>query len=69
MKFAPETDIEIKEEVEIDVEQVKLYTIVVFNDDVNKFQRENGHLFFFSFLFEDIELNTNFIGKLLPYSK
>ncbi|MFN8431191.1 MAG: ATP-dependent Clp protease adaptor ClpS [Spirosomataceae bacterium] len=37
MKFAPETDIEIKVEEEIEVENIKLYAIVVFNDDVNTF--------------------------------
>ncbi|MBK6977959.1 MAG: ATP-dependent Clp protease adaptor ClpS [Cytophagaceae bacterium] len=37
MKFAPEVEIEIKEEVEVDVEAVKLYAIVVFNDEVNTF--------------------------------
>lgn len=37
MKYAPDTDVEVLEEVDIDVDQVKLYAIVVFNDDVNSF--------------------------------
>jgi ATP-dependent Clp protease adaptor protein ClpS len=37
MKFAPETDIEIKVEEEVEVDNIKLYAIVVFNDDVNTF--------------------------------
>ena len=35
MKFAPETDIEIKVEEEVEVDNIKLYAIVVFNDDVD----------------------------------
>ncbi len=35
MKFAPE--IEVIEEVDIDQEVVKLYALVVFNDDLNTF--------------------------------
>jgi ATP-dependent Clp protease adaptor protein ClpS len=37
MKYAPETDIEIIEEEEISVDEIKLYVIVIFNDDVNSF--------------------------------
>ena len=37
MKFAPETDLEIKVEEEVEVDNIKLYAIVVFNDDVNTF--------------------------------
>ncbi|MGL4630845.1 MAG: ATP-dependent Clp protease adaptor ClpS [Leadbetterella sp.] len=37
MKYAPETEIEVLDEVDIDSDVVKLYTLVVFNDDVNTF--------------------------------
>ncbi len=38
MKYAPETDVEVEEELDIDTEQIKLYSLVVFNDDVNTFE-------------------------------
>jgi ATP-dependent Clp protease adaptor protein ClpS len=37
MKFAPQTDVEVLVEEEVVVDDVKLYSIVVFNDDVNTF--------------------------------
>jgi ATP-dependent Clp protease adaptor protein ClpS len=37
MKYAPEIETEILELEEVDVETIKLYAIVVFNDDVNSF--------------------------------
>jgi ATP-dependent Clp protease adaptor protein ClpS len=37
MKWAPETDVEVLEEVDIDTEKVKLYSLVVFNDEINTF--------------------------------
>ena len=37
MKYAPETEVEVLEENEIVVDEIKLYTIVVFNDETNTF--------------------------------
>ena len=37
MKFAPQTDVEVLVEEEIVVDEVKLYSVVVFNDEVNTF--------------------------------
>jgi ATP-dependent Clp protease adaptor protein ClpS len=37
MKYAPETEVEILEDEEIEVDEIKLYTILVYNDDVNTF--------------------------------
>lgn len=38
MKFAPETDIDVLEEIEEDIDVLKLYALVVFNDDINTFE-------------------------------
>jgi ATP-dependent Clp protease adaptor protein ClpS len=37
MKFAPQTDVEVLIEEEIVVDEVKLYSVVVFNDEINTF--------------------------------
>lgn len=37
MKFAPQTDVEVLIEEEIVVDDVKLYSVVVFNDETNTF--------------------------------
>ena len=37
MKYAPETEVEVLEEIQIDEDQVKLYALVIYNDDVNSF--------------------------------
>ncbi len=37
MKFAPQTDVEVLVEEEIVVDEVKLYSVVVFNDEINTF--------------------------------
>ncbi|MBP6619990.1 ATP-dependent Clp protease adaptor ClpS [Lacihabitans sp. CCS-44] len=37
MKFAPQTDVEVLIEEEIVVDEVKLYSVVVFNDETNTF--------------------------------
>lgn len=37
MKFAPQTDVEVLIEEEIVVDAVKLYSVVVFNDETNTF--------------------------------
>ncbi len=37
MKYVPETEVEVLEEIDLAVDDIKLYTIVVFNDDVNSF--------------------------------
>ena len=37
MKNAPETDIEVLEQIEEEIDDIKLYTIVIYNDDVNSF--------------------------------
>lgn len=37
MKYVPETEVEVLEEIDLAVDEIKLYTIVVFNDDVNSF--------------------------------
>jgi ATP-dependent Clp protease adaptor protein ClpS len=37
MKFAPKTDVEVLIEEEVVVDEIKLYSIVVFNDEVNTF--------------------------------
>lgn len=37
MKFAPQTDVEVLIEEEVEVDDIKLYTIVVFNDEINTF--------------------------------
>ncbi|MCP9770929.1 ATP-dependent Clp protease adaptor ClpS [Lacihabitans sp. LS3-19] len=37
MKYAPETDVEVLIEEEIVVDEIKLYSVVVFNDEVNTF--------------------------------
>jgi ATP-dependent Clp protease adaptor protein ClpS len=38
MKYAPETEVEVLEEIITDEDQVKLYALVVFNDEVNTFE-------------------------------
>jgi ATP-dependent Clp protease adaptor protein ClpS len=38
MKYAPETEVEVEEQVDIDIDLVKLYSLVVFNDEVNTFE-------------------------------
>jgi ATP-dependent Clp protease adaptor protein ClpS len=38
MKYAPETEVEVIEEIDIDSDVVKLYALVVFNDDINTFE-------------------------------
>lgn len=37
MKFAPDRDVEVLEEVDIEIDEIKLYAIVIYNDDVNSF--------------------------------
>lgn len=37
MKYAPETEIEVLEQQDVEVDEIKLYTIMVFNDDINTF--------------------------------
>ncbi len=37
MKYAPETEVEVIEQIDLDEDQVKLYALVIFNDDVNSF--------------------------------
>jgi ATP-dependent Clp protease adaptor protein ClpS len=37
MKFAPQTDVEVLIEEEIVVDDIKLYSVVVFNDETNTF--------------------------------
>jgi ATP-dependent Clp protease adaptor protein ClpS len=37
MKYAPETEVEVLEEIITDEDQVKLYALVVYNDEVNTF--------------------------------
>ena len=37
MKFAPQTDVEVLVEEEIVVDEVKLYSVVVLNDEINTF--------------------------------
>jgi ATP-dependent Clp protease adaptor protein ClpS len=38
MKYAPETEVEVLEQIITDEDQVKLYALVVFNDEVNTFE-------------------------------
>ena len=37
MKYVPETEVEVLEEIDLAVDDIKLYAIVIFNDDVNSF--------------------------------
>jgi ATP-dependent Clp protease adaptor protein ClpS len=37
MKYAPETEVEVLEQIITDEDQVKLYALVVYNDEVNTF--------------------------------
>ncbi len=38
MKYAPETEVEVEKQIDIDIDTVKLYSLVVFNDEVNTFE-------------------------------